>query len=492
MTHPVYNRSVPATLFRKRLAIAAGIVAVLAGGIAVQRLLAPRTISVRAAVTPSFQLRPEWRKLLDARMAAVSKIYAKVGGPRFKVTEVQDWSCSPGLEGVDACRLRLRDAVGPGDNDIVVGFVSQDDANRFASVIPFSRAAVMVDVPRDSEEHNRLVLAHELAHLFAASHPPAGEPASLMSEKPVNDHIDSRAAGLLRDLSDFDFKVGLEKLDAAAEARVVKALAASFASLGGNPVARARRVLGVSLQAEGRLAAAIRNYKLAVDADPAFLAVRVDLATAYAADHQSEAAIEQLRRVVAEKPDFPGALPQLAALLAQAGHGEEALQLLDGAIQADPKNPLLRLLRGTALVSQVGRLDDAIAELQLAVNLAPNSNEAVRNLVRAQGMKQQLAEAVRQQQEQVRQRPGDGLAMYNLGVAQARQGQVAAAAASFRRAIQLAPKLGEPHANLAAMLYLQGQYAAAAAEAATARSLGARVNPKLLDGLAKKGAAGPR
>ena len=468
---------------RKRLLAALAVIVLAVGGFVLYRLLAAPVVRVRAAVTPSFQLHKDWRKLLDERLSGVSSLYSSVAGPRFRIADVREWQCAPGVEGLDGCRKRLRDLLTPGDYDVVVGFVSQDNPVRRASMVPFSRTAVIVDSATESEEQNRRVLAHELAHLFGAAHLPPSDPPGLMSEKPANDRIDPRAAGLLHELRGFDFRKGLEQLDPSRESRLVRAVAEANQGLGGKPEARARRVLGGSLLADGHLAAAIRQFKMAVDSDPQDLGARMELASAYNADHQAEPAAEQVRYVVKVKPDFPGAVPDFAALLVQSGRAEEAIDVLDHALAADPKNALLLLLKGTTLAGQIGRIDEAISVLQHVVEIAPNSNDAVRNLTRVQALKQQLAEAARTQADLARARPGDPKSQYNSGVALARLGKIAEAAAMFRKTIEIAPKFGEAHANLATMLYLQKQYGAAFAEAATAQSLGVKVSPALMEKL---------
>jgi len=470
-------------LSRKRLLAALAVIVLLAGGFALYRLFAAPVLRVRAAVTPSFQLRQDWRKLLEARFAAVSSLYSTVGGPRFEIADVREWACMPAVEGLDSCRKRLRDLLTPGNYDVIIGFVSQDNPARRASMVPFSRTAVIVDSATDSEEQNRRILAHELAHLFGAAHLPPADPPGLLSEKPANDRIDPRTAGLLHDVRGFDFRGGLERLDPAEETKLVRALAKANEGMSGKPEARARRVLGGGLLSDGHLTAAIHQYKLAVDADPQDLAGRMELASAYSADHQAEPAAEQVRYVLKAKPDFPGAVPNFAALLVQSGHAEEAIDVLDRALATDPKNVLLLLLKGTTLAGQIGRIDEAISLLQNVVEIAPNSNDAVRNLARVQAMKQQLGEAAKTQADVAHAHPADPKAQYNYGVALARLGKIGEAAAMFRKTIDISPKFGEAHANLATMLYLQKQYGAAYAEAASAQSLGVKVSPALMEKL---------
>src|SRR5215470_17713803 len=175
--------------------------------------LKPRVITVCAYADPEFQRRANWKDVLAARFREVSRIYSSQTGVQWKlVVEIQ-------------------------------GSV-QD--GRFASVNPFSHAAVIADSPDDTELHNTLRLAHELAHEFGALH---DDPANstLMTPNPGGETFSPRTAALIRRVRGYPFAQGVEGLRGSWDSRVANALTVSMGGLYAKPAAHADYALAVAL-----------------------------------------------------------------------------------------------------------------------------------------------------------------------------------------------------------------------------------------------------
>src|ERR1017187_8339474 len=76
---------------------------------------------------------------------------------------------------------------------------------------PFSRATIVVDFPDRSESANTIILADNLAHMFAASPDPAWV-QSASSAAPQNAHFPPRVVTLIHQLRRYNFAAGVDGL----------------------------------------------------------------------------------------------------------------------------------------------------------------------------------------------------------------------------------------------------------------------------------------
>ncbi len=106
-----------------------------------------------------------------------------------------------------------------------------------------------------------------------------------------------------------------------------------------------------------------------------------------------EAALEVYRRALALVPDDPTLQNDLAYLLVEGGQpNEEALLLAQRAGEQEPGNAAFRDTLGWALRAG-GELEQAIAELQLAVRLDPENDVITDHLAQAQAQAERRQEA---------------------------------------------------------------------------------------------------
>lgn len=85
-------------------------------------------------------------------------------------------------------------------------------------------------------------------------------------------------------------------------------------------------------------------------------------------------------------PDHPTVRLLLGFAQCQTGQFEDAATLLDNLIEDDPTNAQAYLYRGTARVG-MGRIDDAVADMERSIELNPLSHEANYDLAQALLMK---------------------------------------------------------------------------------------------------------
>jgi len=126
------------------------------------------------------------------------------------------------------------------------------------------------------------------------------------------------------------------------------------------------------------------------------------------------------------------------------------------ALACTAPNPAAHDNLGAALFSQ-GRLDEAMAHYQKALELKPDDVGALNNLGHALANGGQFNEAMAHYRTALKIKPDDVEALNNLGAAFFAQGRLAEATAHYRKALEIKPDYVEALNNLGAALFGQGQ-----------------------------------
>ncbi len=108
-----------------------------------------------------------------------------------------------------------------------------------------------------------------------------------------------------------------------------------------------------------------------------------------------------------------------------------------------------------SLLADTGKLTDAIAASNEAIQLNPYNADAYHNLGWALYQQGYLAEAIVAYQQALRINPQLAHVYNHLGLAYYHQGNVSEAIAAYHQALQLSPRLTEVHQNLAQALHRQ-------------------------------------
>jgi Flp pilus assembly protein TadD len=282
-------------------------------------------------------------------------------------------------------------------------------------------------------------------------------------------------------MRNYPFALGIDGLSQDSwEKRALAAVADYSKGAQGNAMEQAHEVLGMALLNERKTDAALAQFRLAVQANPKDATARLDLGEAYSSSGQDELAIEQTREVVRLSPD--DAMPHrlLGALLGRAHQPEAGVEELRIAARLEPTNSETQVLLGTQLSGMFGHLDDAIAAMQEAVRLSPESPRARAGLENLQALKVRLAEELAKERGLLQDHPNDPDVRYRLAQAEARAGDLKDAIRDFQKFAELRPASGSPHADLAELYVLTGDRNSAWAEVRKARELGTEPPPALL------------
>lgn len=167
-----------------------------------------------------------------------------------------------------------------------------------------------------------------------------------------------------------------------------------------------------------------------------------------------------------------GLVLMLAASGAHAAvfRGEEAMW--QDTLRLNPAAFVAHDSLGAVYIGQ-GRLPEAVAHIQQALEIKPDYAKARYNLGCANAKQGRLADAIAQYQQALKLDAGMVEARNNLGEAELRQGKLPEAVAAFRAAIALEPGYAEAHNNLGIALIRQGDGGGAVEQFQTA----VKINP---------------
>src|SRR5439155_831231 len=190
---------------------------------------------------------------------------------------------------------------------------------------------------------------------------------------------------------------------------------------------------------------AIHELEKAVALAPGSLKAQFNLAVAYGANANYGLAkeIEQLRKVIASQPDFPGARLALGRSLLGEGLVEESVGELREAVRLEPQNTQAHYQLGLALV-RAGHKDEGAVELQKSRELASSDDRrqnAALDIAEGHVALEQgdLGQAAAKFRHALELQPESADAEHFLGAVLEKRGDAEGASTAYRRALELNP-----------------------------------------------------
>ncbi len=200
---------------------------------------------------------------------------------------------------------------------------------------------------------------------------------------------------------------------------------------------------------EHGLQRALEFFSRAIEEDPAMAAAYAGLSDSYnllahygvlaPADVWTKAAASAARAVLLDDQSSEAhtSLGHLRATQDWDWAGAESEFLK--AISLNPRNPVAHLWYGASCLSSLGRLDDALAEVNMAQALDPVSSITSRNIALVYYYRRNLDLALQHSDQTIEQNPHFAAAYWTLGLVQDQRGELDEAIAAFKRAIELSP-----------------------------------------------------
>jgi superkiller protein 3 len=197
--------------------------------------------------------------------------------------------------------------------------------------------------------------------------------------------------------------------------------------------------LGRIYSARGDLSAAVESLRKACDLFPPYGAARYALALAYRKLGASEKASENFKLYEQNKTAAPGVEDPMRRAVAQLN-----------------RDPLSRARRAIEL-EKAGKIEEAVAQLEKALEIVPNQVQVHINLISLYGRLGQFEKAVQHFEAAVNLNPHRAESYYGYGVLLSRRQQFQEAQRAFEQAVQINPFYAEAYHNLGVLFEQQGR-----------------------------------
>ncbi len=178
----------------------------------------------------------------------------------------------------------------------------------------------------------------------------------------------------------------------------------------------------------------------------------------YEVDHDPAASLQILEKC-ADNKDYshrPAAFNAWGSVLADLGRLDEAIAKYQKAVELDPKGAYPYNNWGNTLADQ-GKLDEAVTRYQKAIELYPEFTLTYSNWATTLRRQGKLGEALAKYQKAIELEPRYADAYIGWGNVLGDQGKLDEAATKYQKAIELNPKSALAYRNLALTLRQQGK-----------------------------------
>ncbi len=211
--------------------------------------------------------------------------------------------------------------------------------------------------------------------------------------------------------------------------------------------ARPHYEYAATLQREGQLDSAEREFRSALSFDPKHTRAHYGLALLLQNQSKFDAAAAEYESAVPLDPKDPDMRYDYSYTLQRLGRAEEARAQINEALRINPDFPPALYYRGARLLAE-GKTNDAIEYLRRATEKQPNLIDARLSLANAFLANNDADRAAAEFQSVLRQVPNRVEALNGLGLIYLRKGQTTQAIVQFDEALRLKPDFADAAANL--------------------------------------------
>lgn len=457
-----------------------------------------RVIHVTAAASLRFQENVIWQKEIQERLSLANRIFEKNFGIRFVVENFTTWEPQDETRAMSLLVEELAGRFPLGPDSIVIGFHPMDrtssahleeDADTVGTAAFFRGVVVIRDPAQELPPPlRRVVMAHELSHLFGAVHVDADK-AIMRPALPKEPQLqlDSENVEIVRLAAGVDFRTGIDSLSNNA----VDGLIASYEKLiRSNPKSDFYYQLGLFYRKRGQDARAVSTWEEAVRFHYDDPYIHRELGYHYFQSARYDRAIQELGSAVAhfilpsQKQDRIKTYNFLGVAYYYKGNLDEAVFNWLQGLAAAPDDPGLQTNLATAYLEK-GDLERGVTELEKLLAKNPTDITTLSNLGGAYFQKKEYAKAVEYYQSALAKRPPsqtitkekllrevpESAIRTNLGLAYLQLGKLDDALQELQKA-RIFPDAGYETRRGLAQVYLQKKdYAKALQELQEAKGL---------------------
>jgi len=215
--------------------------------------------------------------------------------------------------------------------------------------------------------------------------------------------------------------------------------------------------LGAALAERGDVNEAMECFTEVLKIKPYDLDAHINLGKIFADQGKYDEAMSYYEKALRLSPKEVSAYRHIGVMLTMQGRYDEAIAIYRKGIALKVENTvMLRIGLGTLLAKQ-GKIDEAIYELQIAVELRPES-AAFNNLGALLVSKGRIDKAMEYHKKSIQLDPSNAEAYYNLGNILLSQNKLKQAISEYEKAVQINPEYTKSHINLAVALTREGRF----------------------------------
>ena len=215
-------------------------------------------------------------------------------------------------------------------------------------------------------------------------------------------------------------------------------------------------ILGVSLQAQGKLDQAITAYNKAISIKPYYIAYG-NMGNALKAQGKLDKAITAYNSALSLKPDYPNAYYNIGNVLQEQGKLDQAITAYNKALSHKPDYTDAYINMGSALKKQ-GKLDEALKAFNKAISLKPDYAEIYNNIGLIFHNQGKFDQAIDAYKKAISLKPNYADTYSNMGNVFQAQGKIDQAITAYKNAISLNPQNAEAYNNMGVALKEQGKH----------------------------------
>jgi len=204
---------------------------------------------------------------------------------------------------------------------------------------------------------------------------------------------------------------------------------------------------GFAAQMDGNQVKALEYYQKAIQLNPKFKGVYLNIGSMYLFTDKYEEAIKYYQKEIELNPKFAFAYNNIGIAYDKMGKYEEAIKYYQKAIEVNPEYAEACYNKGLTY-NNIGKYDEAIKSFRKAIKLNPKYTEAYNNMGNAYIFIGKYEEAIQSYQKVIELNPNDASVYNNMGNAYNITGKYEEAVQSFYKAIELKPDEAEPYNNL--------------------------------------------
>jgi tetratricopeptide (TPR) repeat protein len=214
--------------------------------------------------------------------------------------------------------------------------------------------------------------------------------------------------------------------------------------------------MGFVYEVTGRTPEAIEAYKRAIVANPHNLETRQRLAQLYIQENALDDALATLEGLVALDPQSYDAFVKIGLIQVDKKEYQRAVGAFRSALEGMPKDLRVRHYLGSTLLA-LGALDEALAEYQAILAVAPDDLDAILQSAYIQAKKEKPAEAISLLERAIKRQPGKADLYLYLSSAYSQTEEFERAADALKKGIAMAPDRDDLLFNLAVVYEKQGK-----------------------------------